>query len=156
VFRRWTPTVEYTINVSSRCLFPASRRGRAGWAATPHPSSHQWSDQCGSGIKESPRVAPTFITEEVRVEGDEGVLSKLERLGPFVIPGDKPEQPRHDLKRPWKAITDRAGLTGVRLHDLRHTYASFGASHHWPPAWSCSCRDFAEHRMPSQTGLRRP
>jgi integrase len=56
------------------------------------------------------------------------VLSKLERLGPFVIPGDNPEQPRHDLKRPWKAITDRAGLTGVRLHDLRHTYASFGAS----------------------------
>ena len=31
------------------------------------------------------------------------------------------------LKRPWDAVTKRAGLTGVRLHDLRHTYASFGA-----------------------------
>jgi integrase len=31
------------------------------------------------------------------------------------------------LKRPWDAVTKRAGLAAVRLHDLRHTYASFGA-----------------------------
>jgi integrase len=43
------------------------------------------------------------------------------------VPGSDPEQPRHDLKRPWDAIIKRAGLLGVRLHDLRHTYASFGA-----------------------------
>jgi len=56
------------------------------------------------------------------------VLKKLERLGPYVIPGDNPAHPRHDLKRPWDAVTKRAGLKGVRLHDLRHTYASFGAA----------------------------
>ncbi len=55
------------------------------------------------------------------------VLTGLQQIGPYVVPGDDPEQPRHDLKRPWNAITKRAGLTGVRLHDLRHTYASFGA-----------------------------
>jgi integrase len=55
------------------------------------------------------------------------VLNTLERVGPYVVPGDDPERPRHDLKRPWDAVTKRAGLTGVRLHDLRHTYASFGA-----------------------------
>lgn len=55
------------------------------------------------------------------------VLNAMERIGPYVVPGDDPEQPRHDLKRPWDAVTKRAGLTGVRLHDLRHTYASFGA-----------------------------
>ena len=44
-----------------------------------------------------------------------------------MVPGDKPESPRADLKRPWEAITMRAGLAGIRLHDLRHTYASFGA-----------------------------
>lgn len=38
-----------------------------------------------------------------------------------------PERPRHDLKRPWDTITKRAGPTGFRLHDLRHTYARFGA-----------------------------
>ncbi len=55
------------------------------------------------------------------------VLNAQERTGPYVVPGDDPEKPRHDLKRPWDAVTKRAGLTGVRLHDLRHTYASFGA-----------------------------
>lgn len=55
------------------------------------------------------------------------VLNGLVRVGPYMAPGDDPEQPRHDLKRPWDAVTKRAGLTGVRLHDLRHTYASFGA-----------------------------
>src|SRR5438309_2118191 len=40
---------------------------------------------------------------------------------------DDPEKPRADLKRPWEAVAKRAGLDGVRLHDLRHTYASFGA-----------------------------
>ena len=55
------------------------------------------------------------------------VLNGLERIGPYVAPGDNPEQPRHDLKRPWDAVTKQADLTGVRLHDLRHTYASFGA-----------------------------
>jgi integrase len=55
------------------------------------------------------------------------VLNGLERMSPYVVPGDDPCQPRHDLKRPWDAVTKRADLTGVRLHDLRHTYASFGA-----------------------------
>lgn len=55
------------------------------------------------------------------------VLNALGRVGPYLVPGDDPEAPRHDLKRPWDAVTKRGGLTGVRLHDLRHTYASFGA-----------------------------
>ena len=55
------------------------------------------------------------------------VLASLDKLGSYVVPGDDPEKPRADLKRPWQAIAKRAGLEGVRLHDLRHTYASFGA-----------------------------
>ena len=53
-----------------------------------------------------------------------------ELIGPYVVPGDDPEErPRtDDLKRPWDAVTKYAGLPGgLRLHDLRHTYASFGA-----------------------------
>jgi integrase len=55
------------------------------------------------------------------------VLNSLDCIGCYVVPGDDPEKPRADLKRPWEAVARRAGLEGVRLHDLRHTYASFGA-----------------------------
>lgn len=55
------------------------------------------------------------------------VLNSLPVLGPFVIPSGRPNIPKHDLKRPWAAIIKRAGLEGLRLHDLRHTYASVGA-----------------------------
>ena len=32
--------------------------------------------------------------------------------------------PRMDLKRPWASVSAAAGLSGVRLHDLRHSFAS--------------------------------
>ncbi len=32
-----------------------------------------------------------------------------------------------DLKNPWAAVTQAAGLEGLRLHDLRHSFASVGA-----------------------------
>lgn len=56
------------------------------------------------------------------------VLARLPKADGYVIAGPEQEKPRADLKRPWRAVSDRAGLKGVRLHDLRHTYASFGAS----------------------------
>jgi integrase len=55
------------------------------------------------------------------------VLANLPKLSEYVFPGGDLTRPRSDLKRPWKAITRHAGLTGTRLHDLRHTYASYGA-----------------------------
>jgi integrase len=55
------------------------------------------------------------------------VLASLPRMGAYVIPGDHPEKPRADLNRPWRAVSKRADLNGVRIHDLRHTHASVGA-----------------------------
>jgi integrase len=55
------------------------------------------------------------------------VLSALPRVGAFVIMGEDPDLPRYDLNRPWRLISKRAGIEGVRLHDLRHTHASVGA-----------------------------
>jgi integrase len=58
------------------------------------------------------------------------VLADLPRMGAYVIAGKAAgtydERPRSDLNRPWRAVARHAGLTGVRIHDLRHTHASFG------------------------------
>lgn len=56
------------------------------------------------------------------------ILDQLERCGEYVIAGKEPDKPRADLKRPWGRITQYAGLDGLRLHDLRHSYASVGAA----------------------------
>lgn len=74
-------------------------------------------------LPESKTGSKTVILNAPALE----VLAGLDRLGPYVVPGDNPEKPRADLKRPWATIAKRAGLERVRLHDLRHTYASFGA-----------------------------
>lgn len=52
------------------------------------------------------------------------VLDALPMAGAYIIPGASPNKPRHDLKRPWYRIRKHAGLEDVRLHDLRHTFAS--------------------------------
>lgn len=49
----------------------------------------------------------------------------------YVFPGESRDgkaQPRTDLKRPWRLVCKAAGLEGVRIHDLRHSFASAGAS----------------------------
>jgi integrase len=55
------------------------------------------------------------------------ILNSLPRSGEYVIASDNPEKPRADLKRPWAAVAKAAGVSGVRVHDLRHTHASVGA-----------------------------
>jgi integrase len=62
------------------------------------------------------------------------VLNGLEPVAPTWCPVTIPAEPRHDLKRPWDAVTKRAGLISIRLHDLRHTYASFGALNKGTPS----------------------
>jgi integrase len=54
------------------------------------------------------------------------VLDALPRVGPYVIAGRKPGKPRYGLSKPWRAVLRRAGIVYARIHDLRHTHASFG------------------------------
>jgi integrase len=55
------------------------------------------------------------------------ILGQLPRVAECVFPGADGKTPRHDLKRPWALVSRRAGLRGLRLHDLRHSYASVAA-----------------------------
>ena len=56
------------------------------------------------------------------------VLRGIDRQedGPWVIAGRKPGNHLTDLQHPWRRIRARAGLEDVRIHDLRHSFASGG------------------------------
>ena len=56
------------------------------------------------------------------------VLRGIERQedNPWVIAGRKPGSHLTDLQHPWRRIRERAGLEDVRIHDLRHSFASGG------------------------------
>jgi integrase len=46
----------------------------------------------------------------------------------LVFPGRLPGQPLQDIHKTWAACCATAGIEGVRIHDLRHSYASILAS----------------------------
>ena len=60
------------------------------------------------------------------------ILAGLPRMigNAYVFPGGVEGKPRADLKKPWAAIAKAAGLERVRIHDLRHSFASVGAGAH--------------------------
>jgi integrase len=55
------------------------------------------------------------------------VLRSIPRAGKFVIAGVKPDTPYANLGAAWIIARKSAALEDVRLHDLRHSYASLAA-----------------------------
>lgn len=48
-------------------------------------------------------------------------------VNPYVFCGRLTDKPIVNTAKPWKRICEEAGLSGVRIHDLRHTHASIAA-----------------------------
>ena len=55
----------------------------------------------------------------IRLRGD-----AVPKSCPFLFPGDVPGQPVVDLKRFWERMRAQAEIPDVRIHNLRHTFAS--------------------------------
>jgi integrase len=58
------------------------------------------------------------------------VVKSLARLrdNPYLIAGRKPKAHFVGLEKVWQRVRTKAGLEGVRLHDLRHSFASLAAA----------------------------
>lgn len=74
-------------------------------------------------LRDSKTGAKAIVLSAPAIE----ILKGLPASGEFVIPGNE-DQPRTDLNRPWRRIREQANLPDLRLHDLRHAFASAGAA----------------------------
>jgi len=122
-----------------------SKRTVDAIAAGPLPAIQYDGELRGFGIRIGASGSPSWFIEYRPGAGGRRVAKKRfyfgsreftpeearqvakELLASVALGGD-PDRPKADLNRPWRTISKRAGLPGVRIHDLRHTHASVGAA----------------------------
>lgn len=74
---------------------------------------------------------PTSKTGKARyVPLSQSALDMIDQLPryekcPWLLPNPKTRKPFTDIKHPWETARTAAGLDGLHLHDLRHSFASF-------------------------------
>lgn len=89
-------------------------------------------DTKGGGKNEEYVALPADVLEEIRSldQARKKAIEIGEQRGdwqtrsPYIIPGRKIGKPMVNIHKPWRAIRKAAGLPSLRIHDLRHVFAS--------------------------------
>jgi integrase len=83
-------------------------------------------DTCLAFLPDSNTGRKTLYLGSVAVK----LLRSIPRrqANPYVISGDVEGQHLTDMQKPWRRIRKLAELPNVRIHDLRHTFASSGVA----------------------------
>jgi integrase len=102
------------------CLFTGARQGEVTAIEWSHIDWQRRLIRLPDSKTNEPR---TIHLSEAALE----VLRTVPRIGRFVIAGAKKDAPYKNLTRAWIDVRRNAGLQDVRLHDLRHSYASLAA-----------------------------
>jgi integrase len=103
------------------CLFTGARSGEITAAKWEHVNRTQRVIRLPDSKTNVPR---TIHLSEAALE----VLRTLPRVEPYLIAGALPGEPFKNLSRAWIIARARRGLDDVRLHDLRHSFASLAAN----------------------------
>lgn len=115
---RGTPISPYAIAAIRLLILTGARRGEVlglQWDWIDRDAGRAMLPDSKTGRK------PIYLSAKVFE-----VLDKVSRQkdNPYVIVGGKPGTHLVNLKDPWSVIRQAANLNDVRLHDLRHAFAS--------------------------------
>lgn len=122
-------------NIIRLLLLTGARRGEvqgARWADIDLDGSVWTKPGATTKQKAEHRVPLSSAAVELLTEIRAAAKAKAEKdkaeMSPYVFPGRGGEAHRVEIKGDWADICTAAALTSVRMHDLRHTYASVLAS----------------------------
>ena len=112
----------YAVAAVKLLVFTGARLGevlglRWDWVDFERGEARLSDSKTGAKTLHLPPPALAVLTELPRVNGNS-----------YIIVGAKPGAALVNLEKPWQAIRRLAGLDDVRLHDLRHAFASVAAS----------------------------
>jgi integrase len=116
-----------TADVVRLLLLTGARRGEVlgmRWADIDLTAG-TWSKPAASTKQGKPHEVPLSapalqLVAEIQAQQS----ANRKPLGTFVFPGGGNSGHIVGIKKSWKTITKAAGISGLRIHDLRHSYAS--------------------------------
>ncbi len=120
-------TDQRSANVVRLCLLTGCRVGEALSAEWEHLDL-----DAGRWVKPAAKVKQKIMHDAPLSAAAVTLLTRIRADGepdsPFVFPGRAHGTHLDSIKRFWHGVRDVAGLDWLRVHDLRHTYASILAS----------------------------
>lgn len=120
-------------NIVRMLLLTGARRGEVlsmRWGDL-NLSSGTWSKPGSTTKQKTDHVVPLSApARQLLAEIRDAYSAKHPRkpLPTYVFPGDGDSGHTVEIKRAWRTICQAAGITGLRVHDLRHSFASQLAS----------------------------
>jgi integrase len=109
-------------------LLTGARRGEVlsmRWADVDLTSG-TWTKPASATKQKTEHIAP--LSAPARQLLSEIAAQQKKPLGSFVFPSDSESGHVVEIKRAWRTICKAAAITGLRVHDLRHSFASQLAS----------------------------
>ena len=112
-------------------LLTGARRGEVlamRWADVGLPDGTWSKPPSSTKQREHHQVPLSAPARQLLSEIRKRQAGKQQAVGEYVFPGVGGSGHVVELKRAWRNICKTAGITGLRIHDLRHSYASQLAS----------------------------
>jgi integrase len=110
-----------TANIVRMLLLTGARRGEVLAMRWADIKDGTWTKPGSTTKQKTDHVVPLSAPAQM-------LLSEIKGGGEFVFPSDGKTGHIVEIKKGWASICKAAGIKGLRLHDLRHSFASQLAS----------------------------